>query len=81
MEMEAMSSSSPQNWFAQYIRLRIEGNRAFRKRLINGSTKTFEAMVCELHGDVVDLVNACLMETGVKKVVHGDESIIAVAVC
>lgn len=70
MELESMPGHSPQNWFAQYVRLRIEGNRAFRKKLIGGSTKTFQGMVNELRGDVKDLVTICLMETGEKKVVH-----------
>ncbi|KAE9981340.1 hypothetical protein EG327_006245 [Venturia inaequalis] len=67
MELESMPGHSPQNWFAQYVRLRIEGNRAFRKKLIGGSTKTFQGMVDELRGDVKDLVTICLMETGEKK--------------
>ncbi|TLD37300.1 Zinc finger MYND-type protein [Venturia nashicola] len=70
MELEAMPSHSPQNWFAQYIKLRIEGNRTFRKKLIGGSIRTFQAMVNELQGDVKGLVTACLMETVEKKVVY-----------
>lgn len=68
MELESMPNHSPQNWFAQYIKLKIEGNRAFRKKLITGSTKTFQAMMNELQGDVKDLVTACLGEIGETKV-------------
>lgn len=70
MELESMPGYSPQNWFAQYIKLRIEGNRTFRKKLITGSTNTFQAMVVELRKDVKDLVTACLMEVGEKKMTH-----------
>lgn len=68
MEPESMPDHSPQNWLAQYIKLRIEGNRAFRKKLITGSTKTFQAMMGELQGDVKDLVTTCLGEIGERKV-------------
>ncbi|QDS75637.1 hypothetical protein FKW77_006887 [Venturia effusa] len=37
MKIESTPRHGPQDWFAQYIKLRIEGNRTFRKKLIASS--------------------------------------------